>query len=190
LSDTAGALLNLGVLNTDQTLFKLAENKSKQASALNTYFLPAYINLANLYNRLGKNEQAEVEFRKAIQIAPDNGEIYYSLGLLFAEQNRYADAVVELAKASKLLPERIRIAYNYALSLQHLGQYAAAEAVLKQTHVKVPANSEIIHALIILYGQQQKWALALEYAELLVELSPGEKEPERLLQQLQYQLEH
>ncbi|RKZ94178.1 MAG: hypothetical protein DRQ40_06390, partial [Gammaproteobacteria bacterium] len=190
LADTAEAHLNLGVLYTDQQQFKLAENEFKQAIALNSYFLPAYINLANLYNRLGRNEEAEMEFQKAILIAPNNGEFYYSLGLLLAEQNKYSDAVVELAKATKLLPDRIRIVYNYALSLQHIGQYAAAEAVLKQTHVKAPTNSEIVYALVMLYGQQAKWELALEYAEILVELSPGEKEPERLLQQLQYQLEH
>lgn len=190
LADTAEAHLNLGVLYTDQKQFKLAEDEFKQAITLNSYFLPAYINLANLYNRLGRNGEAEIEFRNAMQIAPDNGEIYYSLGLLLAEQNRYSDAVVELAKATKLLPDRIRIAYNYALALQHLRQYAAAEAVLKQTHATAPNNSEIVYALVILYGQQKKWPLALEYAEFLVELSPGEKEPARLLQQLQYQLNH
>lgn len=190
LADTAEAHLNLGVFYTDQKQFKLAEDEFKQAIVTNVYFLPAYINLANLYNRLGRNDEAEIEFRKAIQITPDNGEIYYSLGLLLAEQNKYSDAVVELAKATRLLPERIRVAYNYALSLQYIGQYAAAEAVLKQTHAKAPYNSEIVYALTVLYGQQKKWSLALEYAELLVELSPDEKEPARLLQQIQYQLAH
>jgi predicted CXXCH cytochrome family protein len=190
LSDTAEAHLNLGVLYTDQQQFNLAEEEFKQAILLNPYFLPAYINLANLYNHLGKNEAAEIKLRKAVKIAPDNGEIYYSLGLLLAEQNRYSDAVIELAKAVKLLPERIRIAYNYALALQHLEQYAAAEAVFKQTRVKAPANSDIVYALVTLYSQQQKWPQALEYAKLLVELSPNEKEPARLLQQIQYQLEH
>ncbi len=188
LSDTAEAHLNLGVLYTDQQQFTYAENEFKQAIALNSYFFPAYINLANLYNRLGKNEQAEIEYRKATQIAPDNGEIYYSLGLLLAEQNRYANAVTELANAYKLLPERIRVAYNYALSLQHLGQYSAAEAVLKQTHAKAPTNSDIVYALVILYGQQQNWPSAMEYAEILVDLSPNEKEPAQLLQHIKSQL--
>lgn len=190
LADTPEAHLNLGVFYTDQQKFKLAEQEFKQAIMLNSYFLPAYINLANLYNRLGQNKEAEHEFRKAAQIEPDNGEIYYSLGLLLAEQNRYVDAVVELAKATKLLPERTRVAYNYALSLQHIKQYASAEAVLKQVYAKSPDNSEIVHALVIIYGQQQKWLPALEYAQRLVELTPGEEEPARLLQQIQYQLQH
>lgn len=190
LADTPEAHLNLGVLYTDQQKFKLAEQEFKQAIQLNSYFLPAYINLANLYNRLGQNKEAEQEFRKALNVEPDNGEIYYSLGLLLAEQNRFVDAVVELAKATKLLPERTRIAYNYALSLQHIKQYAAAEAVLKQVYAKAPDNREIVHALVIIYGQQQKWVPASEYAQRLVELSPGEEEPARLLQQIQYQLKH
>jgi predicted CXXCH cytochrome family protein len=190
LADTPEAHLNLGVLYTDQQKYKLAEEEFKHAITLNSYFLPAYINLANLYNHLGKNEQAEAEFRKALKIEPENGEIYYSLGLLLAEQNRYVDAVVELARATNLLPERTRVAYNYALSLQHIKQYASAEAVLKQVYAMAPDNREIVHALVIIYGQQQKWLPALEYAQRLVELSPGEEEPARLLQQLQYQLKH
>lgn len=188
LLDTAEAHFNLGVLYTNQKQFKHAEEAFKQGITINAYFLPAYINLANLYNRLGRNEEAEAIFLKAIKIAPDNGELYYSLGLLLAEQNNYTDAVAKLAKAYTLLPERIRIAYNYALSLQNLGQYAAAELVLKQTSTKAPNNSELVYALVILYSQQQKWASALEYAELLIELLPGEQEPARLLQQIQYRM--
>lgn len=165
--------------------FNLAEKEYKHAIRLAPEFVPSYVNLANLYNRLDRNQEAEDQFRQAIILSPDNGELYYSLGLLLAEQQRYSEALLELAKAKELLPQRRRVAYNYALALQHLGQYSSAEAVFKQMLSTSPDDADITYALITLYAQQQKWQDALPYAKSLVELTNGAQEPTKIYQEIQ-----
>ena len=59
---------------------------------------------------------------------PDQGEAWYSLGLLLAEMARYGDAAGSLSRAAALMPGRPRIHYNRALVLQQLGRNPEAEA--------------------------------------------------------------
>lgn len=48
-------------------------------------FYPAKVNLAMLYNRLGKNTDAERLLREALDTRSDLFDVHYSLGLLLAE---------------------------------------------------------------------------------------------------------
>ena len=146
------------------------------------------MNLANLYNQLGRNPEAERVLRNSIEKAPKEGELYYSLGLLLAEENRLQEAEASLAKAAELLPRRANVRYNRGLALQQLGRRAEAEKQLLSASQLEPENPKILNALAIFYLQDQQPKQALPFAKQLVKMFPAAPGPSQLLQKIQQEL--
>lgn len=175
------------MLYSDQQNYLKAEQEFKQANILAPEFVPSYISLANLYNQLGRNSEAEIFFHKAIKLTPDDGELYYSLGLLLAESQQYTPALNALDKATALLPERTRVAYNYALVLQQVGKVDQAESVLKGLADRA-SEPDAVYALIGLYAQKKQWALALPYATKLVEITNSADGTQRIVDEIEAEI--
>ena len=188
LADTPEALLNLAVLDLALGDSAAAEAGYKRAIEIAPEFLPARVNLANLYNQGGRNMEAEQQFRAAIDYEPEAGELYYSLGLLLAEEGRMTEAENLLATAVRLLPGRARVQYNHALLLQNLERRDEAEAAFKGALTVAPADTDIIYALVILYSQDERWQDALEYARQLQSLAPDNPGVAKMLQQIEQQI--
>jgi hypothetical protein len=62
------------------------------AIKIDDLFYPAKVNLAMLYNQMGKKKEAETLLREVLGAHPDIYEVHYSLGLLLAEEEKYAEA--------------------------------------------------------------------------------------------------
>jgi predicted CXXCH cytochrome family protein len=113
-ADIPSGNLNLAILETSLKQFDNAVEHYKIAIRLDPEFMPARVNLGNLYNQIGRNADAERVFVEAVGRAPSNGDLHYSLGLLLAEEKRLNESAEELGKAAVLLPDRPRVQYNYA----------------------------------------------------------------------------
>jgi len=60
----------------------------KKSIALDSSFIAAYINLADLYRLQDKDDDANKVIKSAKQIAADNADIYYALGLSLIRQKK------------------------------------------------------------------------------------------------------
>lgn len=134
IADRPESHLNLGVMHQNLGQIHEAESSYLNALQLAHDFSPARFNLANLYNTSGKNGKAELQLREIIALEPENGEAYYSLGLLLAEINRFEEAVSFLSQAADLLPYHPRVRYNYSLALRHLGRNQEADAEMSKLY--------------------------------------------------------
>jgi Flp pilus assembly protein TadD len=83
-------------------------------------FLPAAFNLATLLNKIGRNADAESVLRAALRLAPAQGDLHYSLGLLLAESGQLEQASVELGRAAQLMPERASTTTAAAAAMRSL----------------------------------------------------------------------
>lgn len=184
LADTAAAHVNLGVVHNATGNLDRAVGDYETALEREPGFLPASINLANLLNQLGQNTEAEQVLINAIARNPEEGELYYSLGLVQAEMNQLAGATVSLERAANLLPTRPRVRYNYALALQRLGRRSQAETQFLESYRVGPEDPSIAQALAILYSQDARWDEALEWAERLVEMLPEEPGARQFLEDI------
>ena len=151
-------------------------------------FLPARFNLANLYNREGRNGDAERVLRAGLERSTGDGELHYSLGLLLAEQRRTDEVIAELSRAAELVPARARVRYNLGLALQQQGRLDEAEAALLQAGRLDPFDAEIAYALAVFYAQQNEWGRARGHAARGVELAPAAPGPRELLRSIEAEL--
>jgi tetratricopeptide (TPR) repeat protein len=51
-----------------------------QAITWDSYFVNAYLNRGTAYHRMGRLREAIVDFSRVIELAPDNGEAFYTRG--------------------------------------------------------------------------------------------------------------
>lgn len=95
---------------------------------------PDYRGLVSLgmsLHLLNRDSEAEGAYRKAIDLIPDKGEAYASLGALYLGQGRAEDAVSNLKKASEFEPKIAVIHANLAVAYAAAGKTWESEAEFK-----------------------------------------------------------
>lgn len=158
-----------------------AEKAYLQALEIDNLENMARMNLATLYNRQGKNEEARNLLEYILKREPSFGEGYYSLGLILAEEKKWEEAAQKMEKASRLIPNNPRIFYNWGLILQHLKKPQEAEKVYLQGLVYTPNYLALHHVLAILYLQQKQYDKAEKHVVFLVQQDPENREYQQLL---------
>lgn len=205
VAEQPGAHLGLGVIYAQQGQPERAQQAYETSLRLDPEFIPARINLAMLFDQLGRKRDAEGEFRRVVDqlrqeseaekpfrdlgaIRRELADARYSLGLLVAEdETRLGEAVELLGLASQGAPDNPRVKYNYGLALQRLNRHAEAEQALKAAYDLAPHVPDYLHALAILYAQQEQWSRAIACAKELVRSQPGDPRFEQFLQYLEQQ---
>lgn len=106
-----------------------AERSLRAALRIDRQFVPAYVNLADLYRATQRETEAEALLREAIAVTPA-AALYESLGLSLVRQGRKDEALGWLARAVKAEPQQARHAYVYALALDDAGRRREAIGTL------------------------------------------------------------
>src|SRR5262249_17773943 len=135
-------------------------------------FVPAIVNLADLYRALGRDADGMLLLRQAIAIDPNNATAHHALGLAQVRIRQIDDAVASLRKASELAPENARYAYVYGIALNSAGAQGESLDVLRRAHQAHRVNFEILSALVTISRDAGDLAGAVGYAEELVRLAP------------------
>jgi predicted CXXCH cytochrome family protein len=184
-ADQPEAHQNLGSLAASLADVAAAEHSYRSAIALDSAFVPAYLSLATLHNRLGRNAEAELVLRHALRHVPDDGELHYSLGLLLAEMQRMTEAANALGTAAAMWPDRPRVHYNHGLALQAAGRMAEAEAALRRAYDLAPEDPDYVTGLVFLYRASHNRDRAVMFAQRLVALLPDEAGARQLLHDIE-----
>jgi predicted CXXCH cytochrome family protein len=130
-----------------------AEAAYRHSLKLSPGYVPALLNLADLYRANGLDGQAEPLLQKALAIAPDDPATQHTMGLLLVRQKKLAGSVPYLARAAELAPSNLRYNYVYAVALYETGQADRAIAVLESQLERNPGNRDLIAALESYYRQ-------------------------------------
>ena len=184
-ADRAEAHLNLGTLEARLGNAEAAEAAYRTAIRVQRAFIPAYINLADLYRQQGHETRATQTLRQALQVDPENGAARHALGLSLVRQQRLRDAIPELAKAAQLRPDVPRYAYVYGVALHQTGRIQQALQVLKDAQARYPGDRDILAALAQYYREMGDRQGAIARARKLVEVSPGDPGARHLLESLE-----
>ncbi|MDE2980242.1 MAG: multiheme c-type cytochrome [Gemmatimonadota bacterium] len=177
--------LNLAWLATAQGSPVDAERALETAISLDSAFVPAYVTLADLYFRAGRDPEGEPLLRSAIALSPRSADAHHALGLLLVRNGRTGEAMPLLQRAAELERQGTRFAYVYAVALQSAGDTAMARDVLERTLQGHPRDRDLLLALATLHRDGGRAAEALRYARALAQAHPFDPAGPALIAELE-----
>jgi predicted CXXCH cytochrome family protein len=152
-----------------------AEAEYLAALRLSPQFAAAAVDLADLYRQTGRDAAAQQVLRSALQASPGDAGLHHSLGLVLVRARNLDGALAELRRAAELEPDRSRYGYVYAIALNSAGRSDEALKALKQGLARRPNDRDMLMAMVSINREMGDNAAALEYAQQLQKLMPGDK---------------
>jgi Tfp pilus assembly protein PilF len=170
-ADRAEARVNLGTFYANRGDVAKAEGEIKAAIALDVGYVPAYVNLADLYRASGRDTAGESILRDGLKRAPKSAMLHHALGLALVRLKHTDAALGELERATILAPDNARFAYVYAVALHSAGKSKEAIARLEKTLAAHPNDRDVLQALASFHQARGDNAVAEKDAERLRQLA-------------------
>lgn len=101
LKDRARAHTDLGAVYFQQKQYEIALDEFTLASKIDPSFASAFNGLGLVNAALGKDDVADVNFKKSIQLEPMNSEARNNYGSFLCARNRIDESIVEFLAAVK-----------------------------------------------------------------------------------------
>ena len=162
--ELSGAWMTLGFSNpdgmTDKELLPHAKAASLKAVALDQKMSDAHLALAGIYYSIEFDwEEAEREFKLAIQLAPNSADAHGSYAAYLGAMGRFDEALAEANKADELQPSQ---GIDFVLSRIYysMHRYDEAAAYIKRS-LKEKGNMLGHFLLGFIYVAQQKYDEAI-----------------------------
>lgn len=160
--------MNLGLFYTATGNVVAAEKAYRLALTLSPGYLPAMLNLADLYRANEMDAQAEPLLTRALELAPAEASVQHAMGLLRIRQGSLAASLPYLRSAAQAEPQNARYTYVYAVGLWETGSRNEAVSELEGALERVPGSRDIVSALASYYqqlGDEEKFNwLKMQYA--------------------------
>ena len=186
-ADRPEAHTNLGLIYSQSRKPAKAQQAYEHALRLDPQWVPALVNLADLYRAQGRDAEGEQFLKRGLNSAANNADLHHAYGLWLTRQNRLSEAIDALNQATKLAPDISRYAYVYGIALNSAGQISKARQVLGAAQAKFPENIDILYALVTIHRDQGDAQGALGYAKRLATLRPDQEYFQQLVNELQTQ---
>jgi tetratricopeptide (TPR) repeat protein len=111
----------------------------------------ALANLAVIYGRTGRADQAITAYRRALAWSPDDAAILLNLGLVYLRQENHARALPLFARVVALDPQNAQALQLLALCRAYLGQLQPAVRDLEALRAAAPHDENILFLLGFVY---------------------------------------
>ena len=159
---------NLAVVHAALGDDAAAEAALRRALDIAPHWIPALVNLADLYRASGRDDEGGAHLAEAARMRPPSSEAAYAYGLWLFRQDQPARALEQLQRAHELDPEHLRNGYVYALALHNAGEGASAITVLEENLAKFGGHRATLEALATISRDLGETGAARDYAERLV----------------------
>ncbi len=126
-----------------------AEKAYQKALAIEPLYIPALLNLADLYRATNREEEAIPLLLKALEFAPDSGATNFSYGLSLVRQEKYQAALPYLRAATEQQDSQPRYAYVYAIALDSVSLTDKAVIFLEKANQKWPNQYDLLLTQIL-----------------------------------------
>jgi len=184
IADRPESHFDLGVVYVERGDLAAAEPAFRQALKLQPDFVPAYVNLSDMYRAMGREEDAEKVIDEGLKVAPGNANLLHAKGLALVRQNQPKEALTWLERAHRAEPANARFAYVYGVALNSAGQGEQARKLWEETLRAAPYDPSLLFAMAGAERDAGDKDKARAYAERLVAVAPRSREAQELLQSL------
>jgi eukaryotic-like serine/threonine-protein kinase len=153
LADTYNVAPSYGIGITSPQARPLAEEASRKALELDDSLPEAHAARAATLANSWRWSEAEPEFRRALELSPNDATTHYFYAILFlTPQNRLNEALEQFRIALSLDPLSPIVNSNYGLALAFSHRYPEALAQLRKTLARDPDFPNAHYKLSILYA--------------------------------------
>ncbi|MEO6928797.1 MAG: tetratricopeptide repeat protein [Casimicrobiaceae bacterium] len=173
-SDDSEALFSLGNVERNRESYALAAEHYEAALASTPDHEGLLNNVGLMYEKLGRLQDAEVKFRRALELAPDGMQPLANLAQNLFQQRRYTDAVEyfdRLVRRHPALPHA-PLHGNHGLCLTLVGRLNEAEAALARAMDLDPTLTTLARNRALLLIWQGRWPTALPLLEIATAADP------------------
>jgi tetratricopeptide (TPR) repeat protein len=98
------AYYNIAIAYAKMNNYESAVASLKTSIQLNSRYIPAYLELGRIYQKMGKLEYSASVFLGILEYYPELPQAHYMLGMVYLEQKKYFAAEMEFKKVVKLVP--------------------------------------------------------------------------------------
>ena len=109
-------------------------------------------NLGNALKDIGRLDEAEASYRRALQFKPDNADALVNLGATLQGMGRFVEAETIYRQALQINPDHADAHSNLAVILRELGRLAEAEAGYRRAIQLKPDHAVAHSSLLFLYA--------------------------------------
>ena len=184
-ADRPEALSNLGSLAVRRSNMARAEGYYQRAIKLDPLWIPAYLNLADLYRGIQRDAEGGSILARAIKQQPGVAESHHAYGLWHFRQGNTEAALVELKLASEF-SDSWRYQYVYAIGLNSAGYTDKAIERLEHSAERNPGNVELLFALATIERDRGEIEKAMGHAQMLALANPRDSRLAGLIKQLSF----
>lgn len=131
----------------------------------------AMLNLGRLYRSLNQNSEAEMWYKKALQISRDI-DVISPLGALYYNTGQYDEALRLYKEAAALHPHSVQIRLSLAQVQAVMGLTQEAEGVARRTADEIPDCIECFRLLSAIYSKQEEHSKALDMIDVALTMKP------------------
>lgn len=128
-------------------MYDLARRSYQQALEIDPHYLPAYLALAKLYEKIGDYERCQATYRRALQIQSRDGALWFEMGMCQARRKEWPSAVDSLKTAHELEPENRLYTKTLGLCLARAGRYDDSFDCLKRVVGDAEAHCDLARML-------------------------------------------
>lgn len=146
-SDMPEYMSDLGAFYAGRGDLNSAQQALLHARELSPAYLPALINLSDVYRAQNRDDLGEVVLNDALALYPESGDVNYALGILYVRTNRIQQAISLFDSARSFAADNPQYVYIYAVALAEMGRIEEAISVLEAAQQDFPNDVQIREAI-------------------------------------------
>ena len=150
-----------------------AIKRYERSLRIDPYFIPAIVNLADIYRGRNEHEKEKQYWETALKIVPENASVQHGYGLMLVRQKQYAQALQHLKEAATVESAIPHYALVYAVALTHQGQMPKAIDALKQANKRWPRQYDVLTTLVNYLEQGGQTQALLNPLMQLIQIAPN-----------------
>ncbi len=164
----------LGKVAKERGDLTAAEQYLRQSVRQNSFFTPAIFELAEVYERQGKTDDAIKTYHSLLLRQQNNLKARQKLLFLLLEKGDKNEAMRQIKILKQLSKKDTNVQFRIALVLLQLGMPKDALEILEPLRSKLPGNPDLAFYTAIAYEYTDKTSKALRlYGQIPLDSEPG-----------------
>jgi tetratricopeptide (TPR) repeat protein len=142
-ADLAHIEIHLGEIAMEREQYKEALSHYQHVIDHDPDAPESWLDIAEAHKRLGNIEEAEMSYRRAIALEPENEDTYYDLSRMYTENNQPSKAIEAIEEGISNNPDSAVLNTYLASTYMELGDYRQAEVFLQRAE-RIDPNLEVV----------------------------------------------